>query len=617
MFELKKKVMSRVALPALATLVAVAVASPAGAAYPTNKCVAKKQSAAAKLCAGIYKADAKALKTGGTADTTGLQAKFAASWAKAEASSNKKGVDCAETTYTASDAAATIALNIVDLTTGAPGGMEKCLGKAIKTTGALCSGLLKSESKHVKNPGKDRLRTRLAAGRTKAVSKFTTKSDKLNASICNNVLVPGGGLSLTQDLVASVVWNTTVSPNVSETDWTTITPGATVDYSAAKYFGALKTLSPQCARGTDYEFYVKRGSVNKVVMYYQGGGACWDQDTCGLNLCTQEAGGNPGNGGAYSYGLGNLNNPDNPFKDWHQVVVAYCSCDVHLGDSFQRFGIGQAAQSVQFRGRHNASVAEKWAREHFVNPEEVFSTGSSAGSMGALASAYSLMEAVWPSSQHHVMGDGYVGVTPPGFVTEYVTRWGGLTTDLQPVVPGFELSVGEYDEEAMIHMVNALASNYPSANIAMYTTAYDGPSGQTQFYRAMMGGSPAGWSDWAAYTCTVNAGMHTYLDAMGVGVDNFNYYMGAGSRHTGFGADKLYVDTSGDMPIMVDWLNDLMSGNGYSAECTDCNPIATCQGGDNYGQLCAAESDCPGGYCEEDPTSSMAPYQPDGTVVCE
>ena len=35
----------------------------------------------------------------------------------------------------------------------------------------------------------------------------------------------------------------------------------------------------------------------------------------------------------------------------------------------------------------NAQVVEKWAREHFVTPEQVFVTGSSAGAYGAIASS--------------------------------------------------------------------------------------------------------------------------------------------------------------------------------------------------------------------------------------
>lgn len=41
-----------------------------------------------------------------------------------------------------------------------------------------------------------------------------------------------------------------------------------------------------CARGTPWEFYVRPGNVNKVVVEYEGGGACWDFFSCleGANI---------------------------------------------------------------------------------------------------------------------------------------------------------------------------------------------------------------------------------------------------------------------------------------------------------------------------------------------
>ena len=53
----------------------------------------------------------------------------------------------------------------------------------------------------------------------------------------------------------------------------------------------------------------------------------------------------------------------------------------------------------------NAQVAEKWAREHFVFPEQVFVTGSSAGAYGAVVNSLPLQEFAWPSSDFAVLGD--------------------------------------------------------------------------------------------------------------------------------------------------------------------------------------------------------------------
>ncbi len=35
-----------------------------------------------------------------------------------------------------------------------------------------------------------------------------------------------------------------------------------------------------CARGTPYSFFVHPGDPAKLVVYFQGGGACWSAGTC-------------------------------------------------------------------------------------------------------------------------------------------------------------------------------------------------------------------------------------------------------------------------------------------------------------------------------------------------
>lgn len=43
-------------------------------------------------------------------------------------------------------------------------------------------------------------------------------------------------------------------------------------------------LTPSCAASpgsdSEFSFFVKAGTVNKLVIYFQGGGACWDTMNC-------------------------------------------------------------------------------------------------------------------------------------------------------------------------------------------------------------------------------------------------------------------------------------------------------------------------------------------------
>src|SRR4051812_18484919 len=37
-----------------------------------------------------------------------------------------------------------------------------------------------------------------------------------------------------------------------------------------------------CARGGEYAFWVRPGTVNKVLIEFSGGGACWNETTCSV-----------------------------------------------------------------------------------------------------------------------------------------------------------------------------------------------------------------------------------------------------------------------------------------------------------------------------------------------
>ncbi|MCJ7810722.1 MAG: pectinacetylesterase family protein, partial [Dehalococcoidia bacterium] len=37
-----------------------------------------------------------------------------------------------------------------------------------------------------------------------------------------------------------------------------------------------------CSRGTPFAYFVHPGTVNRLVVYFQGGGACWNDTTCSL-----------------------------------------------------------------------------------------------------------------------------------------------------------------------------------------------------------------------------------------------------------------------------------------------------------------------------------------------
>jgi hypothetical protein len=270
-------------------------------------------------------------------------------------------------------------------------------------------------------------------------------------------------------------------------------------------------------------------------------------------------------------GFGDLTNPANPFKDWNIVYVPYCTCDVHWGDASVFYPGGTFLggllvcpdKTVEHRGHDNGKLAEKWVREHFVNPTKIFVTGSSAGSYGAQMHGIFLNE-VYPASEISVLGDAGNGVITPEFLQNQFANWGA--DQHLPDVPGIgDVAV---EEQTIPSIIQAAASFYPRTKWAHYTTAFDGGTGgQTGFFHVMQKQveepeNPLLWQSWWESSCDFNSAMRDQAfqtaDPNTLENDNYRYYIGTGSAHTGFGRDKVYTDTTGGVPLLVDWINAMI-----------------------------------------------------------
>ncbi len=613
---------SRVLSYVIAGVAAVALFAPQpghAASYPSNACASAKLKAASSLCKSALNAHAKFVG-GGSVDTatrdtalTKAADKFTAAWDKAEAKALAKGTDCAE--MTASNATMQGFINtgvgsiVTSVTTGGP--EPKCGSSILKAASGQCAALLKNEAGFV---------AKLSAGKgkrdaanTKADTKFTSKVDGAIADGCTTAAT-SASLGVTIDgFTASVITNTIISPNVDDTQFTTISPPETPN-PPVQYAG--EELHPVCSHGTPYHYFVKRGTVNKLVMYYQGGGACWDGNTC-ITFGTFDQDVNPSgsdNPNNTTTGFGDLTNPDNPFKDWHIVFVSYCTGDIHFGDSLPNYGT-----TIRHKGWHNARTAEKWAREHFVAPDEVFVTGSSAGAYGAFFNAPLHLE-IWPSAQFSVLGDAGNGIITPEFLQNEFNQW-NFVEHLPDNIPGVLESIS--DGTGIPAYTAAVAAAYPDARWAHYTSSYDGGTGgQTGFYNVMKNLQPLNvleWLNWWHKSCEWNDIMVQQAHDTSAAVPtNYRYYIGTGSRHTMYGSDKVYTDTTGGVPPIVDWVTAMVNRTpGWdNVECNSplaCgttlpgDPLPTtrmCEGGSNDGASCTANSACPGGVCGyEDPFS--------------
>jgi pectinacetylesterase len=579
------RVSSRVAVVSLSVAMLLPgsglAASKAAKPYPTVTCVSAKQKAAAKYCAAAFAAWSRfernqdaGKRDAALADAAG---DLDAAWQRAERKSDDKGVDCRQTTATDSATAAFIdsaagafaALVTDGLDSGNPR-QAKCGGRLVKAAAARCASILNAESRFVLGPGKKSVATlqqKLAHARAEAAEDFAKAFARIAGASCPTHATADAAGAGVDAIADRVVRDTTSSPQVTGSGFDVL-PGTPVSYNG-------KQITPVCMNGSPYAFFAKRGTVNKLLFYFQGGGACWESLTCSLPACDTSvdptsASDNPGL--AHS-GFFDLANPANPFRDWNIVFVSYCSCDIHFGDAAQDY-----PPHVEHRGYQNSRAVEKWAREHFVAPDEVFVTGSSAGAYGAWFNAPLLMD-VWPAAHFDVLADAGNGVITQSFLDQNFPNW-NFAANLPPSIP--ELKTVLTDGSGIPGYTKVVATRFPNANWAHYASAYDGSfGGQSSFYAIMLANNnPVAALSWWTATCQFNQKMRMQVMDTAAALTNYRYYIGTGARHTMWYSNKVYNDTSGGVPLLVDWIDAMQAtlpgapAPGWTnVECTDCGRL--------------------------------------------
>ncbi|MHC4067646.1 MAG: hypothetical protein ACYSUI_24515, partial [Planctomycetota bacterium] len=201
-----------------------------------------------------------------------------------------------------------------------------------------------------------------------------------------------------------------------------------------------------------------------------------------------------------------------------------------------------------------------WAREHFLNPEVVFVTGSSAGAYGGTFHA-PLLHEVWPASEFHVLVDGGNGVITADFLQNEWGSW-NYVANLPLYIPGVAEAIIE--GTGVPAYIIALATFFPATTWAHYATAFDGTErGQSGAYNIMLNDNiPAFALLWWEASCAFNEKMREQsLEIAAAASSNYRYYIGTGSEHTMWYKNKVYTDTSGGVPTVVDWVNAMIDND--------------------------------------------------------
>ena len=216
-----------------------------------------------------------------------------------------------------------------------------------------------------------------------------------------------------------------------------------------------------CGNGSQYKFFVRRTASPDLLFFFEGGGACWDYDTCSGRAGDFGAA-NP-NGIADDYmqqftakyvsPIVNGADPGMPFrsrtdlitKDWNIVYLPYCTGDVHMGHRLVTYADPRGAEPpLQWihHGWVNTALAIVWAHQAFPSIDRLLVTGFSAGGTATSAAYWFVRGTLQPRRSYLLNDSGPVYFTPSGSglsrpVHQQITdSWGLIQIFSQ--LPGFD-----------------------------------------------------------------------------------------------------------------------------------------------------------------------------------
>ena len=173
---------------------------------------------------------------------------------------------------------------------------------------------------------------------------------------------------------------------------------------------------------TPYAAQIIPGDKDKLLVYFQGGGACWDETSTNLGFCLSDS--SPSS----LSGIFDRNEARNAHKDYTVIQMLYCSGDVFGGNVTQTYNDSQGQPVVQV-GLTNVQLTLDWIKAQQKSGQlastltDLVVAGCSAGSLGAQLWGNQVVNQLsWKTAS--VMPDSYAGLFADGVEGPLVKNYG-------------------------------------------------------------------------------------------------------------------------------------------------------------------------------------------------
>jgi hypothetical protein len=309
-----------------------------------------------------------------------------------------------------------------------------------------------------------------------------------------------------------------------------------------------------------YRYFIQPGTSNNLLIFLDGGGACWDANTCGLNplpsnvqptffpfITESVKNDRLVDSGSRLLETGVLaDDSNNPFQNYTKVFVPYCTGDLFWGNKDKSYG----QVTIHHRGYGNLlAVLESLWKQNYASappPGKVVIAGTSAGAYGAIAAFVEVEKQVekrlppWRLFNNkrktltYLIADSGNGIVVNDFLGRAIngsdSAWG---VQENGTLPDYLLNALQNATGLPVQVYGELAWRHPKSRFAQIQNAYD--LVQAGFLNTMKYvDEPLLWNNpdyllpsLAEWTARMRTAVNLSAAAA-----NYRFYTAAGAEHT-------------------------------------------------------------------------------------
>jgi len=332
------------------------------------------------------------------------------------------------------------------------------------------------------------------------------------------------------------------------------TPPGQWRFYDASHFGD----QPVCMDGSPTGLGVNRSKTGskKLLIFMQGGGACFNGQTCALSdiaLSTDRHNEEDFGKWAKKEGVTNVMNRErmeNPFRDWDFVMIPYCSGDVFAGDTPAGF---KGRPQLGFK---NVAAYLPRIASTFRDADQVVLTGMSAGGYGAAYNFVQVQKA-FPWLDVTMIDDSGPNLgtkfTPTCLQETWKNTWGmAKTSPVEGVFPlGLDPTTGA-PGAGLYGLFQTIIEKHPKNKFAFISHQHD----LVMRYFHGIGHSRSCNGPFLLSANFFEEGLRDIRTMKG---DNFSTFYGPGTGHPYFYDDAEMYETKVDGFTLAEWLTKVVT----------------------------------------------------------